>query len=119
MMTLFTHCHTHHFWVVSAREMEPAGVDNVGSAGGIGRALPSLSTTKVALVVVFVVIRRIRQLRLLRQLFPSLQWAKPRVDPADTLPDACIVLPKDVDVDAASAWKQKNSAFAAAAPPPG
>ncbi len=119
MMTLFTHRCTRCFRVVSARETEPAGVDDVGSAGRIGRALPSLSTTEVVLVVVFVVVRRRRQLHLLRHLFPSLQWVKPRVDPADTLPDACAVLPDDVDVDAASAWKWKNSAFAAAAPPPG
>ncbi len=119
MMTLFTHCRTHRFWVVSARETEPAGVDNVGSAGRIGRTLPSLSTTKVDLIVVFVVVRRRRQLHLLRQLFPLSQWAKPWVDLADTLPNACIVLPNDVNANAVSAWKRKNSAFAAAAPPPG
>jgi hypothetical protein len=99
--------------------MEPAGVDDVGSVGGIGRALPSLSTTEVVLIVVFVVARQRRQWRLLWQLFPSLQWAKPRVHPADTLLDACVVLPDNVDINAASAWKRKNSAFAAAAPPPG
>ncbi len=119
MMTLFTHYCTRLFWVVSAREMEPASVDDVGSGGGIGHALPSLSTTKVVLVIVFVVIRRRRQSRLLWQLFPLLQWAKPRVDPANTLLDTCVVLHNNIDVNVASAWKQKNSAFAAAAPPPG
>ncbi len=119
MMTLFTHRRTRRFWVVSARETEPAGVDDIGSAGGIGCALPSLSTTKIVLIIVFVVVRQRRQLRLLRQLFPSLQWAKPWVDPADTLLDVCIVLPDNVNIDAALVWKQKNSTFAAAAPPPG
>ncbi len=118
MMALFTHQRTCCFQVVLAREMEPAGVDSDGSVGGIERALPSLSTTEVFLVVVFVVIRQKRQLRLLRQLFPSLQWAKPRVNPADTLPDACVILPDNVNVNTASAWKRENSAFAATAPPP-
>jgi hypothetical protein len=46
MMTRFTHRCTRRFWVVSARETEPASVDDVGSAGGIGCALPSMSMTK-------------------------------------------------------------------------
>jgi hypothetical protein len=119
MMTLFTHRRTRRFWVVSARETELAGMDNVGSAGRIGCALPSLSTNEVVLVIVFVVVRQRRHLRLLRQLFPLLQWTKPRVIPADTLPDACVVLPDNVDVDGGSVWKLKNSAFANATPPPG
>ncbi len=51
MMALFTHCRTHCFGVVSARETEPAGADNVGLAGGIGRALSSMSMTEVVLVI--------------------------------------------------------------------
>jgi hypothetical protein len=73
MMTLFTHRRTRRFRVVSDMETELAGVDDVGSAGGIGCTLPSLSTTEVVLVVVFVVVRRRRQLRLLRQSFPLSQ----------------------------------------------
>jgi hypothetical protein len=42
--------------VVLAREMEPAGTDNIGLAGRIGHALHSMSTTKVVFVVIFVVI---------------------------------------------------------------
>jgi hypothetical protein len=57
MMTLFPHRRTCRFRVVLAREAEPAGVDDVGSAGGIGCTLPSLSTTEVVLVVVFVIVR--------------------------------------------------------------
>ncbi len=118
-MTLFAHHRTRSFQVVSARETEPAGVDDVGSAGGIGCTLPSLSMTKVVLIVLFVVVRQRRQLHLLWQLFPSLQWAKPWVDPADTLPDTCVVLPDNIIISAASAWRRKNSAFATATPPPG
>ncbi len=50
-MTRFTHRRTRRFRVVSAKETEPSGEDNVGSAGGIGRALPSMSMTEVVLVV--------------------------------------------------------------------
>jgi hypothetical protein len=57
MMTLFTHCRTHCFRVVLARETEPAGVDGIGSVGRIGCALPSLSTAEVVHVVIFVVVR--------------------------------------------------------------
>jgi hypothetical protein len=51
MMTHFTHCRTRRFRVVSARETELAGVDNVELAGRIGLTLPSMSMTVVVLVV--------------------------------------------------------------------
>jgi hypothetical protein len=50
-MTHFMHRRTRRFWVVSARETKPVSADNVGSAGGIGHPLPSMSMTEVVLVV--------------------------------------------------------------------
>ncbi len=51
MITCFTHRRTRRFRVVLARETEPASSDDVGSASGIGHALPSMSMTEVVLVV--------------------------------------------------------------------
>ncbi len=50
-MTRFTHPRTHCFRMDLTRETEPTGEDNVGLAGGIGHALPSMSMTEVVLVI--------------------------------------------------------------------